>query len=397
MPLRFFLFFCIVAVCHGLFAQPAGNEEKGGKPPYNQRFYGEASPVVLAAAAAIASSLDDNCLAAQVLLTGIDGKASLSPAMKSLLEKHPAGGVMLFRYNLETTKDEVKNFLSETVNAVTAGAGIPPFMAVDHEGGLVHRFGPGVEKLPSAYSFWELAQKQGRDPALRLAEAQYLRSANEIRELGITMVLGPVAEILNDDNRLFLETRSYGGDPGFTLAAASAYVKSMDAAGIACVVKHFPGNTASDPHSGVSTLQADKAALDDMVKPFAALINGLSPPALMLSHVMVPAIDSRRNASISGPVINGWIRGELGFSGIILADDFSMGAVAAAGLSPSSAAVEALNSGVDMIMAWPKNIGEMHSAILRALLDGRLGRKRLLEAASRIIAEKIRYGLVESQ
>lgn len=369
----FFLFLFSIAA-PGLFAQTSAN------------------------AAAIAASLDDVSLAAQVLLTGIDGKARLSPAAKSLLERYPAGGIMLFRYNLDTSKGEVKNFLSEAAGAAAAKTSIFPFMAVDHEGGLVHRFGPGVEKLPSAFSFWELAQREGQAEALRQAQILYLRSAKEIRELGITMVLGPVVEILNEENRLFLETRSYGSDPDFTLAASSAFVKSMDAAGIACAIKHFPGNTAADPHSGVSTLRADRAALDGMAAPFAALIAGLSPPAVMLSHVVVPAVDPGRNASLSPPLVNGWLRGDLRHNGIVLADDFTMGAVAAAGFNPAEAAVEALNAGVDMVMAWPKNIGEIHAGILRALSNGRLPRERLEAAAGRIIAEKMRYGLaVESR
>jgi beta-N-acetylhexosaminidase len=301
---------------------------------------------------------------------------------------------MFFRYNLNTSKEEVRKLLSEAAALVAAKSGIAPFMAVDHEGGLVHRFGPGIEKLPPAFSFWELAQEQGRAAALARAETLYSRSAAEIRELGITLVLAPVAEILDDENRIFLDTRSYGPDPDFTQAAASAFIRSMDSAGIASALKHFPGNTAADPHSGASTLRAGKAALDEMVKPFAAIIRGLSPPVLMLSHVMVPAVDSRRNASLSRPVIEGWLRGELGFQGIALADDYSMAAVAATGLGPSAAAVEALNAGIDMIMTWPRDITAVHTAILDALKSGRLPRERLLEAAGRVIAEKIRYDLV---
>jgi beta-N-acetylhexosaminidase len=311
--------------------------------------------------------------------------------MRSLLERIPAGGIMLFRGNLDSSKAEVKRLLSETSNLVSAGSGIPPFMAVDHEGGLVHRFGAGVEKLPSAYSFWELVQKEGRSAALANAETLYRRSALEIRELGITMVLAPVAEILNGDNDAFLETRSYGPDADFTQAAASVFVKSMEAAGIASVVKHFPGNSAADPHLGVSVLNAEKAALDEMVKPFAALIRDLKAPALMVSHAAVPALDGRKNSSLSRAVIQGWLREELGFEGIALADDFSMGAVP--GLSPGTAAVEALNAGIDMIMVWPADLFSVHASILKALDDGRLSRDRLREAAGRIIAAKLRCGL----
>ena len=349
---------------------------------------------IFAQADYIAASLDDSALAAQVLLTGIDGNTGLSPAMKSLLEKIPAGGIMLFRYNLNASKDTVKEFLSEAGNIITNRNGIPPFMAADHEGGLVHRFGPGVEKLPSAFSFWELAQREGRMAAISRAEELYRRSAREIRELGITMVLGPVAEPLNEDNRLFLETRSYGSDPGFIVGAASAFIKSMNDAGIACVLKHFPGNSAADPHSGISTLSAGKAALDENVKPFTEIIRTIEMDAVMVSHVSIPAVDSKRIASLSSPVIEGWLREELGFNGIVIADDFTMAAVSASGFSPAAAAVEAINSGVDMIMAWPNNIETVHGAILNALKDGRLPREKLTRAAERIIEAKLKYGLI---
>jgi beta-N-acetylhexosaminidase len=345
-------------------------------------------------AAKIAASLDDSALAAQTLLSGIDGKTNLTQAMRSLLERIPAGGIMLFRYNLDTSKEDVKKLLSETASLVKAGAGVPPFFAVDHEGGLVQRFGPGVERLPSAFSFWELAQKEGWDAALSKAETLYRRSALEIRGLGITMVLGPVAEILDEENRLFLDTRSYGPDADFTEAAAAVFVKSMGAAGVASGVKHFPGNTAADPHSKVPALKADKERLGEMIRPFAGIIRNMRPAAIMVSHVMVPALDSKRNASLSAGVIQGWLRGELGFEGIVLADDFSMGAVAALGLSPGAVAVEALNAGVDMIMVWPKDLSAVHASILEALKAGRLPQKRLVEAVSRIIAGKIRYGLI---
>ena len=353
-----------------------------------------ASSGIFAQGAAIAAGLDDSTLAAQVLLTGIDGRGSLSPDMKSLLKRIPAGGIMLFRYNLDSPKAEVKEFLSEAADLVTLRAGITPFIAVDHEGGLVHRFGPGVERLPSAFSFWGLAQREGRDAALARAETLYRRSASEIHELGVNFVLGPVAETLDGENDIFLETRSYGSDPAFTEAAAAVFVKSMDAEGIACAVKHFPGNSAADPHSGVSVLMADKAALDEMVRPFAGIIRSSAPQAVMVSHVLVPALDRQKNASLSRAVIEGWLRGELGFEGIVLADDFSMGAVASSGLSPAAAAVEALNSGVDMIMVWPKNIASVHASILGAMEDGRLSRERLVEAAGRIITGKLRYGII---
>jgi beta-N-acetylhexosaminidase len=348
----------------------------------------------------LARSLDDRALAAQVILAGLEGKNYLSPELRGILGRVPAGGVLLFRHNLDRPKEGVRAFIAELSELIlSAGSGpppgVPPFMAVDHEGGLVHRFGPGVERLPAAESWWAMAEKEGREKALAALGEAGRRSAGEIRGLGITFNLAPVAETLNDENRRFLDTRTFGPDGDFVEAAAAVFVKAMDEAGIASALKHFPGNTAEDPHGKPGRLEAGEGELSRMVKPFAGVIRARRPSAVLVSHVIVNAWDGEHNASLSGKAIAGKLRGELGFEGIILADDFSMAAVASRGLGPGEAAVAALNAGADMLMAWPSTIPEVHAAILEALGDGRLGRERLRDAAARIIAEKLRYALIE--
>jgi beta-N-acetylhexosaminidase len=405
MCLGFLLLLCFVLSACGRGAPeaglPEGEEAAPAASPHEELLFlpgaDDASRAPrLEQAAKIAASMDERFLASQVLITGLDGKSSLSPAMEVLLAEIPPGGIMLFKYNLDTGKNKVRSFLALSSNLISEASGLAPFIAVDHEGGLVHRFGPGVKKLPAAFSFWELAQKEGPEAVLEVLAREVSASALEIRDLGITMNFAPVAEVLNDDNLDFLETRSYGPDPAFTEDAASLFVRAMDAAGVACVVKHFPGNTG-DPHGGPALLEADRAALDGMTAPFAGIIRGLRPAALMVSHVVVLAVDPERNASLSPLVMNGWIRGELGFSGLLITDDFSMAAVVSSGLGPEKAAVEALAAGADMVMTWPKNITSVHQAILSALKEGRLPRQRLREAVQRIIVEKIRYGLVPTE
>jgi beta-N-acetylhexosaminidase len=322
---------------------------------------------------------------------------------------------MLFRYNLSGARERISPFLKAVSNQIaasttavssstastagtastasTAARGIPPLMAVDHEGGVVHRFGAGVGRLPAPLSYWEAARGQGWEAALEALEREARISGEELRSLGITWNLAPVAEVLTAENRPFLDDRSYGPDGEFVERAAAAFIRGMEGAGIGCVVKHFPGNSGADPHQGEAVLDVSREVLDRMAEPMAALIRSpVSPGALMVSHVRVPARDRERIASLSPAVIRDWLRGELGFNGIVLADDFSMGA--AASLSPGEAAVAALNAGADMVMTWPMNLITVHAAILEALRDGRLPRERLVEAAERIIREKIRLGLI---
>jgi beta-N-acetylhexosaminidase len=373
-------------------------------------------------AARIAAALDDSALASQVIMSGVDGSSRLGEDMGRVLRECPPGAVMLFRYNLNTPPAEARRFIAQCAEAASVSALvpaavvpiaraaapapaepsapvlIPPLIAADHEGGQVHRFGPGITRLPAAASWEELAEKEGREAALAALEAAAYASGREIRDLGLTLSLAPVAETLNDDNRRFLEDRGFSAEAGFTAAAAAAYIRGMERAGIGCVAKHFPGNSGTDPHRNTAVLSGSREELARAVSPFAALIRGASsggPPVagIMISHVLVPAWDSQRIGSFSPVLINQWLRGDLGFRGIVLADDFFM-AAAASFVDHEEAAILSLAAGADMVMAWPSGLQKLHRAILSALKQGTLSRSRLEEAAARIIAEKIRLGLL---
>jgi beta-N-acetylhexosaminidase len=340
----------------------------------------------------IAAQMDDSALAAQVIIAGVDGNGVLGAGMARLLKEHPPGALMLFSYNLKADKKTVRAFLAECSSAA-AEHSIAPFIAVDHEGGDVSRFSSDVKKLPPAASYhWRTLAV---DETQTLWELQHhaFQSAQEIRALGVTMNFAPVAEILTAENAAFLGGRSYGNDPVFVEKACAAFIAGMEKAGVACVVKHFPGNAAVDPHEARPIIDADSAALAAMTAPFAALIRGSHPPAIMVSHAVISAKDPERNGSLS-PLVIGWLR-DMGFSGIAIADDFSMGAVAASGIRETDAVVAALNAGIDMVMAWPPSLAATHRAIHAALKNGSLHRARLEEAASRIILKKLCFGLVE--
>jgi beta-N-acetylhexosaminidase len=343
----------------------------------------------------IIDSMSNKELAAQVLMSGIDGAEHLRSDMAELLQEIPTGAVMLFKYNLTGDLKTIKNLLDETSSYIKeAGKDIPPFIAVDHEGGLVHRFSGGVTKLPAARSYWEKAQTENRDTVLTAINTEVLSSAEEIASLGINMNLAPVAEIENDDNVLFLDTRSYGPDADFTSAAVSAFSEGMIRAGVLPVLKHFPGSSGVDPHTGVAILQQSRKELDAMIIPFRDAIQNGNARAVMISHSIISALDAEKNGSLSKIVIQDWLRGELGFKGIIIADDFSMSAVTSRGISLEDAIIEALNAGVNFVMVWPKDLRKTHTAIVSALDDGTISRETLESRAEVIILEKIKLGII---
>ena len=339
----------------------------------------------------IAFAMDNRLLIAQVLICGIDGRGNLPPHMKSLLKESPPGGVMLFKYNLNTDNDSIRSLILQTVSLVTDETDIPPFITVDHEGGTVNRFLPGIVDLPAANSYWELSLLQGKNTALEKIEEDSNKAGRTLHSLGINLNLAPVAEYLTSDNRHFLEKRSYGTDPFFTADAAGAFVRGMENAGVLCVIKHFPGSAGADPHYSLSALNMDRASLENFIYPFKELIRR-GATAVMVAHSSVPAIDSKI-ASLSPVVMGNWLRGELGFNGIIICDDFSM--AAAGNIPPEEAAVFSVAAGADMVLVWQHDLKRTHLSFLKALEDGRLSRERLEDAVQRIIYRKLKSGLMD--
>ena len=358
-------------------------------------------------AARIVSALDDRQLAAQVIITGIDGRGQLPRHMKTLLEECPAGGIMLFRYNLDTDNSEIKSLISETAKLISAGAAvtedteknlkikIAPFICIDHEGGKVNRFRSGLADIPSASSYWEMAQEKSREKAIACIYTDSFNAGRIINSLGVNFNFAPVAESLYTENRSFLEDRSYGPDPAFTAKAAAAFIMGMDHSGLLCAVKHFPGSTGADPHLYPSVLYGDKNALAELVNPFADLIKDNHIQALMVSHTSVPSRDSENIASLSPAIMGKWLRQELGYNGIIICDDFSM--AAAGSIGSDAAVVKSLAAGADMVLVWQADLRRTHRTVLAALNDGRLPRQRIQEAAGQIIYRKLNMGLLSGE
>jgi beta-N-acetylhexosaminidase len=341
----------------------------------------------------IVNSMDNRLLVSQLLISGIDGAENPPANMIELLTSIPAGGIMLFRYNLNFDNDAIRNHLAQVSSLIKNGCGVPPFIAVDHEGGGVNRFRRGVAALPSASTYWELFLKDGIDAALEKIETDSFKAGSEINALGINMNFAPVAERLIDENRDFLANRSYGPQPLFTSLAVSAFITGMERAGVLCVVKHFPSSAGSDPHYSSSVLNRDKVSLDLIISPFSSAIrNGAR--AIMAAHTSVPSIDSEI-ASLSSKIMKDWLRDELGFNGIIISDDFIMAAAGSG--SAEESAVRSVCAGADMILVWPANLVKTHQAFIAALNDGRLPQERLQNAAQRVIYEKLKMGLIDGQ
>ncbi|MCX7024942.1 MAG: glycoside hydrolase family 3 protein [Spirochaetes bacterium] len=354
--------------------------------------YREAVAKLVPDARAVVARLSVFGLCAQVLMVGIGGSGSIPPATRDFLSRVPAGAVILFAFNVPKDPLALAAALGELQDlAKVSGAGIPPFVALDHEGGGVFRFSGGVTKLPSPRSVGELDDPAS--PADEGADAAYAFggiAASELRALGVTLNLAPVAEA---GGSAFLGVRAYSDDPGRSGKIAARFVEALQSGGVAAAAKHYPGNAPGDPHAGLVTLDAGLDALARRYDPPFADTIGAGVAFVLLSHVIVPAIDAEAPVSLSRAAVTGRLKGSLGFPGVVLTDSVTMKALSSR-MSPGEAAVRALLAGADMVMVSGQAVAsEAHAALVEAVGSGRLSRERLEDAAVRIVVQKLRFAL----
>jgi beta-N-acetylhexosaminidase len=233
------------------------------------------------------------------------------------------------------------------------------------------------------------------DPSL--AELAGRITAIEARAAGIHWVFAPVVDINTAWDNPTINVRSYGSDPATVTTFASAFIRGAEAAGVLTTAKHFPGHGDSrvDSNVGLPVLNVDAAGLDGReLLPFrAAIAAGVS--SIMLGHIAVPALTGgfTSPASVSPQLATDLLRQKLGFTGIVVTDAMTMGAVRSiAGYSPSDLVVRAVQAGADVVLA-PPDPELAHRSLVAAVRSGRLHYSRVDSSVVRVLRAKARLGL----
>jgi beta-N-acetylhexosaminidase len=259
------------------------------------------------------------------------------------LLRHPlVGGVILFTRNYTDTAQ-----LTELVSAIHAARSPPLIVAVDQEGGRVQRFRGGFSLLPSARHIGHEFEVEAR-AGVSLARALGWLMAAELRSHGVDISFAPCVDLDHGVSEV-IGDRAFGASADTVGQLALAWMHGMREAGMAATAKHFPGHGAvvADSHQ---TLPVDRRVLADLapeLAPYRRLIaNGLT--GVMMAHVLFPEVDPAP-ASLSGRWIRDVLRGDLGFQGVVFADDLSMGGAAAAYGDVVARARQALSAGCDML------------------------------------------------
>jgi len=266
-------------------------------------------------------------------------------------------------------------------------SGEPLLLCADVEEGVGQRF-EGASWLPPPLA---LSALHDRDPelALDLAERYGRCTAREARCLGLNWVLAPVCDVNNNPANPVINVRAWGEDPATAGALASAFLRGAQAEGVLCCAKHFPGHgdTASDSHLELPLLNHSRARLEAVeLPPFrAAIAAGVA--SVMTAHLLLPALDSQRPATLSAAVLQELLRRDLGFDGLVATDALVMEAISGR-YGAGEAAVLALEAGADLVL-MPADADAAIEAILGALQSGRLSEERLalsLERRRRALA-----------
>ncbi len=326
----------------------------------------------------------------QLLFVGFGG-SSVDPggAIERLVRGKRVGGVALFSRNVKNIP-QVARFTRELRALLPE---LPPFVAVDQEGGNVVRLREPTTVLPSNMAL-------GAARNLELTRRAGASLGHDLWLLGFNMNLAPVLDVNSNPANPVIGIRSFGEDPNLVGSQGGAYVEGLQSADVSAVAKHFPGHgdTGSDSHYAMPSLPHDRARLLSVeLVPFQQAIDA-DLDAVMTAHIALPAVEGVRGvpATVSHRVLTGLLRETLGFEGIIITDGLEMkGIVDAYGSGP--AAVLAILSGADMVLIlWTKEKKEeVHRHLLAAVREGKISRERLDTSVRRILRAKIARGVID--
>ena len=300
---------------------------------------------------------------------------------------HTIGSAMAIRASVYTACGGMRvRSGGEDFYFLQAAAKVPLLIAVDEEGGTVNRLSAytafRAEPFPAPMSLYHAG-------GWLAVHTDTLEKCSLLRELGISVNLAPVADVSNPGTYMY--PRSFGADAALTEQYVDEVVRGYESAGMGCVLKHFPGYGDNvDTHTGVSrdTRTLEELAARDL-RPFAAGI-AAGADCVLMSHNVVTALDPTLPASLS-PAVYTYLRENMGFTGVAMTDDLSMGGVRAFA-GDGEAAVQALRAGCDLICS--ADAQRELAAVLAAVERGELSEARLNEAAQRVLCWKIRLGLL---
>lgn len=310
--------------------------------------------------------------AARLLTVGFYG-TRLSDPLKRLLDRG-VGGVILFARNIESSEQ-----VAHLIYDIKSYAGRPLVVGIDQEGGVVQRLKTGFTRIPPMRAVGALADEG-------VAEELGRAIGTELRAVGVDLDYAPVLDVDTNPKNPVIGSRSFSRDPALVARLGVALGRGLESVGVASCGKHFPGHgdTAQDSHLELPSLPHSLSRLEEVeLVPFRAWSEaGLA--SLMTAHVLFQPLDPDYPATMSRRVIQGLLREQLGYQGLLITDDLEMRAILDH-YGYEEAVIRSLNAGADHFLCC--HTAEIAHGIIDTLVEatesGWVREARLEEAAKR--------------
>lgn len=312
-------------------------------------------------------------------------------AARTLFERYFVGGSYLSNDNLPDPAAAARMTRLIQGYAADTRLGIPVFLGADQEGAWSVMY-PGSCPGPGNMAL-------GASGEADVARSMYRVIGKEVRSIGLHATFAPCADCNTNPANAIIGTRSFGERPELVAAMTEAAVRGVLDAGAVPTLKHFPGHgdTSVDSHRGLPTVDRGRDELFDLeLLPFARGI-AAGAPLVMTAHIIFPALDRDRPATLSRVILEEILRGELGFGGAVISDSMNMHSMRR-NYDPVDASTQAINAGVDIIMLAEEHYDHdrdylgrqvaLIEGIRNAVRDGRISEARLDEAVGRVLSLK---------
>ncbi len=316
---------------------------------------------------------------------------SYAPMLQYMIAQQDVGGFLYQAINRNfNPPDNVIDNVAAFSRQAMKDAKIPLLIGTDQEGGLVNRLYTFHGYLPSAAEMAATGDPQ-------FAYNQGAMAAKWMLQLGINADLAPVVDVHTVDPPV-LQSRMFGSTPSLVATYAGAFLNGLQQNTVIGTLKHFPGLGAitSDPHAGLPIVNRSLAQLQSIdLAPYKLMLQKDHPAMVMSTDVLMPAIDPHLPAELSPNAINGVLRQQLGYNGVVITDGLYMGGISQS-WSLSQAAVLSIIAGNDLIEGpyTIDQVAQVTAALNQALSDGQLTIERINQSVQRILFMKMQYGIL---
>ena len=292
----------------------------------------------------------------QLVVAGFGGH-SVPAELRALAREWDLGGVILFGRNVE----EPEQVAELCFDAQALSQDVPIWVTVDQEGGRVAR-------LRAPFTEWPSMAALGRVGDAGLVERFATALAGELSAVGVTLDFAPVLDVRHNEADAVIGDRALSSEPVEVGRLGRVIIETLQRNGVAACGKHFPGHgdARADSHKELPVIDQSSGQLRGTeMMPFRAAIAG-DVAAVMTAHVLYPALDEERPATLSRGIIQDILRDEFGFQGLIVSDDLEMGAIVETRTVPQ-AAVGALSAGCDTLLVCGESV-DRHAAVIEGVI-----------------------------